>query len=62
VGEFGATVTLAGAVVGKTETIPVAIYLRLADVDITGAVALILLLSGISLAALAAVRLIGGGR
>jgi molybdate transport system permease protein len=62
VGEFGATVTLAGAVAGRTETIPVAIYLRLADVDIAGAVALILLLSGISLAALAAVRLLGGGR
>lgn len=62
VGEFGATVTLAGAVPGKTETVPVAIYLRLASVDIGGAVALMLLLSAIGLLALAAVRLLGGAR
>ncbi len=62
VGEFGATVTLAGAVPGKTETIPVAIYLRLASADIPGAVALILLLSGTGLLALAAVRLLGEAR
>lgn len=58
-GEFGATVTLAGAVSGKTETIPVAIYLRMAGVDISGAVALMMLLSGISLAVLVGVRLLG---
>ncbi|PLX44317.1 MAG: ABC transporter permease [Deltaproteobacteria bacterium] len=57
-GEFGATVTLAGAVAGKTETIPVAIYLRMASVDITGAVALIVLLSLFSLTALLMVRLL----
>ncbi|MDW7711621.1 MAG: ABC transporter permease [Deferrisomatales bacterium] len=62
VGEFGATVTLAGAVPGKTETVPVAIYLRLASVDVGGAVALMLLLSAIGLLALAAVRLLGGFR
>ena len=62
VGEFGATVTLAGAVPGKTETVPVAIYLRLADADVTGAVALILLLSGLSLAVLVGVRALGGTR
>jgi molybdate transport system permease protein len=62
VGEFGATVTLAGAVPGKTETVPVAIYLRLASVDVGGAVALMLLLSAIGLLALAAVRLLGGVR
>jgi len=62
VGEFGATVTLAGAVPGKTETVPVAIYLRLASVDVDGAVALILLLSATGLLALAAVRLLGEGR
>ncbi len=61
VGEFGATVTLAGAVLGKTETIPVAIYLRLAGVDVTGAVALMLLLSALSLVVLAGVRVLGGG-
>lgn len=62
VGEFGATVTLAGAVPGKTETIPVAIYLRMASVDITGAVSLMVLLSGISLAVLVGVRVLGGRR
>lgn len=62
VGEFGATVTLAGAVAGKTETIPVAIYLRLAGVDLTGAVALMMILSAMSLLVLAAVRVLGGAR
>jgi molybdate transport system permease protein len=62
VGEFGATVTLAGAVPGKTETIPVAIYLRMANVDITGAVSLMVLLSGLSLAVLLGVRFLGGSR
>ena len=33
-GEFGATVTLAGATTYKTETLPVAIYLALASADI----------------------------
>jgi molybdate transport system permease protein len=59
VGEFGATVTLAGAVGGKTETIPVAIYLRMASADVEGAVALMLLLSFVSLAVLVGVRVVG---
>lgn len=59
VGEFGATVTLAGAVPGKTETIPVSIYLRLAGVDLVGAVALMLVLSSLSLVVLLGVRLLG---
>jgi molybdate transport system permease protein len=62
VGEFGATVTLAGALPGKTETIPVAIYLRLAGVDIEGAVALMLVLSALSLLVLLAVRCLGARR
>lgn len=62
VGEFGATVTLAGAVPGKTETIPVAIYLRMASVDIVGAVALMLVLSGLSLLVLLGVRFVGAAR
>lgn len=59
VGEFGATVTLAGAVAGKTETIPVAIYLRIAGANVEGAVALMLLLSLVSFAVLIGVRAIG---
>ena len=62
VGEFGATVTLAGAVAGKTETIPVAISLRLASVDLEAAVALIMVLSGLSLAVLVSVRVLGNRR
>jgi molybdate transport system permease protein len=62
VGEFGATVTLAGAVAGKTETIPAAIYLRMAEVNIEEAVALILVLSGLSLMVLIGIRLLGGRR
>ena len=58
IGEFGATVMLAGAVAGETETIPVAIYLRMASVDLKGAVALIAVLSLMSLAVLVAIRLI----
>jgi molybdate transport system permease protein len=62
VGEFGATVMLAGAVQGETETIPIAIYMRLASVDVKGAVALIMLLSGLSLSVLVGVRIIGAKR
>ncbi|WP_258359630.1 ABC transporter permease [Moorella sulfitireducens] len=40
-GEFGATVTLAGATKMKTETLPIAIYLNLSAVKIEKAVALI---------------------
>lgn len=60
IGEFGASVTLAGAVPGKTETLPIAIHLRMASADIPGAVSMILVLSFLSLAVLFAVRLAGG--
>ncbi|MFH0926333.1 MAG: ABC transporter permease subunit [bacterium] len=43
VGEFGATVTLAGATPMKTETLPVAIFLSFASADIYNAVILILI-------------------
>lgn len=62
VGEFGATVTLAGAVAGKTETVPVAIYLKLSGADVGGAVALMLLLTFTSLGVLLIVRFLGGAR
>ncbi len=61
-GEFGATATLAGAVPGYTETMPVAIYLRLAAVDLDGAVGLMGLLAGSGLLALVVVRLLGRRR
>ncbi|MEM2003060.1 MAG: ABC transporter permease subunit [Nitrososphaerota archaeon] len=43
-GEFGATVTLAGATRFKTETLPIAMYLTLATADIEKALALVLIL------------------
>lgn len=55
-GEFGATIMVAGAMAMRTETLPVAIFLRLAGADIEGTVALILVLVTIGLAALSAVR------
>ena len=59
--EFGATVTIAGAVKGKTETIPISIYLNLSSVDIEKAVALMLVLSIVSLTVLLSVRFISRG-
>lgn len=59
-GEFGATIMVAGTMAMRTETLPVAIFLRLASADIAGTVALILVLVGIGLTALfAARRLLG---
>jgi len=61
-GEFGATVTLAGATAMKTETLPISIYLNLASANTGQAVALILILVVISLAALLLIRVITGRR
>lgn len=52
VGEFGATVTLAGATTMKTETIPVAIYINFEAADISSAMVFITLLVVSSLAVL----------
>ena len=61
-----AGVTLAGAVKGKTETIPVSIYLNMASVNIDKAVALMLLTTVLALLVLFAVRMVAaegaGGR
>ena len=43
-GEFGATITVAGTMAMRTETLPIAIYMRLSTADIEGTVALIILL------------------
>ncbi len=56
IGEFGATVTLAGATTMKTETIPVAIYLNFESVNISSAIIFITILITISLAILFFVR------
>jgi len=56
VGEFGATVTLAGATTMKTETLPVAIYLSFASADIYSVCVLILISLSISLSILFSIR------
>ncbi|BAF59023.1 ABC-type sulfate transport system, permease component [Pelotomaculum thermopropionicum SI] len=55
-GEFGATVTLAGATKYKTETLPIAIYLNLANVKIEKAVVTIWILLLMSYLVLLLVR------
>lgn len=55
-GEFGATIMVAGTMAMRTETLPIAIFLRLSSADIEGTVALILVLVVIGLVALYLVR------
>ncbi|MEW6116501.1 MAG: ABC transporter permease [Nitrospirota bacterium] len=57
-GEFGATITIAGSMAMKTETLPIAIFMRLSSADIEGTVVLILLLTSIGLATLYGVRML----
>lgn len=57
VGEFGATVTLSGAMRGKTVTLPASIFLSLSTADVAGAVAAICVLVAIAAAALLGLRL-----
>ncbi len=57
-GEFGATITVAGSMAMKTETLPIAIFMRLAQADIEGTVALILILLSVGLLTLYIVRLL----
>jgi molybdate transport system permease protein len=58
-GEFGATVTLAGAMPGKTETMPIAIFTALSSANIDKAIVLILILMAFGLIILYSVRLTG---
>lgn len=51
-GEFGATLMVAGSMAMRTETLPIAIFMRLSSADIEGTVALIIVLVGIGLIAL----------
>ncbi len=48
-GEFGASVTLAGAIRMKTETLPIAIYLNLSSGDIPKVISLIIITMSLSL-------------
>lgn len=60
VGEFGATVTLAGATERKTATIPTAIYLGFAGADVERALTLVLILIVIATLSLVGLRRIAG--
>lgn len=62
IGDYGATVTIAGTVRGKTDTIPTAIVLNWTSIRIEAAVALVMVLTVIALLVLLTVRLIAGGR
>ena len=60
-GEFGATITIAGSMAMKTETLPIAIFMRLASAEIEGTVILILILVSIGLSILYVVRFLSRG-
>lgn len=57
IGEFGATITIAGSMANKTETLPIGIFMRLATADIERTVVLIFILVIIGLSTLYGVRL-----
>jgi molybdate transport system permease protein len=57
-GEFGATITIAGSMAMKTETLPIAIFMKLSSAEIEGTVVLILILLCIGLGILYLVRLL----
>ena len=61
-GEFGATITFAGSFPGKTQTLPLSVYLAL-DTDPHQALVLALLMVAVSFGVLAALRdrWLGGG-
>ncbi|MCW5946848.1 MAG: ABC transporter permease [Fimbriimonadales bacterium] len=62
IGDYGATVTIAGSVKGKTDTMPISIVLNWSAVRIESAVALVMLLTAIAVLVLIVVRLAAGAR
>jgi len=60
IGEFGATLMVAGNIPGRTQTLPVAIYDAVQAGDTARANLLVLLISGVSVAGLLALGRIGG--
>jgi molybdate transport system permease protein len=54
-GEFGATITFAGNSPGRTQTIPIAVYIELLS-DVEGAIVLSLVLVAVSLVVLVGLR------
>lgn len=59
-GEFGATLTIAGSMPMKTETLPIAIFMRLASAEIEESVVLIVMLISIGLIILYGLRVMSG--
>lgn len=55
-GEFGATITIAGSMAMKTETLPIAIFMRLSSADIEGTVVFLLILISIGIGLMYSVR------
>jgi molybdate transport system permease protein len=55
-GEFGATITFAGNLPGRTQTLPLFVYVRLEGPQPDGAIVLSLVLLGVSLLVLVALR------
>lgn len=62
IGDFGATSMIAGAVRGKTETMPVSIYLSMASVSLDRAVCLSLILTLVTIVSLVLVERLMRGR
>jgi len=60
IGEFGATVTLAGATERKTATIPTSIYLGFASADVERALTLVVILIFIAMLSLIGLRRLAG--
>ncbi len=60
IGEFGATLTLAGATTMKTETLPIAIFLSFAKADVQQAMIIILILLSIAVGVLLLIRKLSG--
>lgn len=59
-GEFGATIIVAGNLQGVTQTVPLAIYAALVESDLDAAVALSVLVLGFSFAVILTARLLTG--
>ncbi len=62
IGEFGATVMVAGTARGQTATLPSSIYLAMSMADLPRAVTLVVILIGISLLVLFGVRMVPESR
>ena len=58
-GEFGATIMFAGSFMGRTQTMPLAIYERFGTGDLTSALTLSVILLATSLVVLLAIRYLG---